>query len=192
MVQLLPEFCVTTIQKVHPICICLLVVSAAILHAWRQSPTSVHSPCLQQFFTPGDSLLHLFTRRFCGNSSRLEAVSYICSLAVSAAVLHAWRQSPTSVHSQCLQLFFTPGGSLLHPLLWGRIVRIAKRVSRLNNKTSKLQFYFRSSLGIESGARMCVGAEYWVVSGFDLWERRVRQSSLIGAGCSWSALCLVK
>ena len=39
---------------------------------------------------------------------------------------------------------------------------------------------------------MCVGAEYWVVSGFDLCECRVKQSCLIGAGCGWSALCLVK
>lgn len=30
------------------------------------------------------------------------------------------------------------------------------------------------------------------MSGFDLCECRVRQSRLIGAGCGWSALCLVK
>jgi hypothetical protein len=126
----------------------------------RPSPTSVYKPCLQLFFTPGDRLLHLFTRRVCSYSSRLETVSYICLLAVSAAILQSWRQSPASAYSPCLQLFFAPGGSLLHPQLRGRTVRIAKRVSRLNNRTSKLQFYFRSSLGIESGARMCVGAEY--------------------------------
>ena len=113
MVTLLPEFCLTPILEFHPICICLLDVSAAILHTWRQCPTSVYSTCLQLFFTPGDSVLHLFTRRVCSYSSRLETVSYICLLDVSAAILHAWSQCPTSVYSSCLQLFFTPGDILL-------------------------------------------------------------------------------
>ena len=111
MVTFLTEFCLTPILEVHLICFCLLVMSAAILHTWRQSPTPVYSPCLQQLYKPGDSLLHL-TRHVCSYSSHLETVSYICLLAVSAAIIQAWRQSPTS-YSSCLQLFFTPGDNLL-------------------------------------------------------------------------------
>jgi len=125
------------------------LVSAAILHAWRHSPTSIYSPCLQLFFTPGGSPLHLFTRRVCSYSSRLESLlhlftrrvcsysscletfSYICLLAVSAVILHAWRQSPTSVYSPRLQLFFTPGDSLLH-LFTSRVCSYSSRLETVS------------------------------------------------------------
>ena len=150
MVTLLPKLLPTPIPEIHPICIYLLEVSAAILHAWIQCPISLYSACVQLFFTPGDSVLYLFTRRVysysshletvlhqftrrvCSYFSRLETVSYISLLDVCAAILHTWRQSyislhdacaailqdwrqyPISLYSTCLQLFFTPGDSLLH------------------------------------------------------------------------------